>query len=91
MTYGRGLAALALAAALAGCGQQEVVTIRTGSVPAETACAAAVNRNMGGSGTAVVNSNFSEAGSEVTLRSADGSEWRCLASNDGVVSELTMR
>ena len=58
---------------------------------AETACMVAVNNNYGGNVKElnVVSSEFSEAGSLVML-DADGERWRCLASNDGQVEDLSV-
>ena len=50
-------------------------------------------RELGGpdgqSGT-VVSSDFSEAGTVVMLRDADGTAWRCLAYSDGTVGEMSV-
>jgi hypothetical protein len=64
---------------------------RMASSNAETACMVAVNRNYGGNvdDVRVVRSEFSEANSEVIL-DADGERWRCLASDDGVVDDLSV-
>jgi hypothetical protein len=63
---------------------------RTGAGAAEAACIAAVNVNMGSGGSTITNSEFSEAGTLVMVRSDDGTTWRCLASNDGVVEDLSV-
>jgi len=63
---------------------------RTATSAAETACMVAVNSNYGGrvNNLHVVKSEFSQANSEVIL-SADGERWRCLASNNGNVEDLS--
>ncbi len=66
------------------------VALRTGTSGAESACVAAVNRNMADSGTSIISSDSSEAGTVVMLRSSDATTWRCLASNDGVVEDLSV-
>ena len=88
------LSALGLAA-LAACEQTVTTTTTSTAVQAttsspESACIAAVDRNMIVTGATVTGSDISPAGTVVTLRARDGSTWRCLASNDGVVAELSM-
>ena len=61
---------------------------RSGSADAEFACAKAVNRNFGRAVATVTSSQFSEANTIVTL-TAEGQNFRCLTSDDGVVAELT--
>jgi hypothetical protein len=63
---------------------------RQATSAAETACMEAVNRNYGGRvhNLHVVKSEFSQANSEVVV-SADGERWRCLASNNGNVEDLS--
>ena len=87
------LSALGFAAS-AAC-EQTVTTTTSTAVQAttsspESACIAAVDRNMIVTGATVTGSDVSPAGTVVTLRARDGSTWRCLASNDGVVAELSM-
>lgn len=64
---------------------------RQGTGAAESACMAAVKRNYGGKekGLRVISSEFSQAGSLVMV-AADGESWRCLASNDGTVEDLSL-
>ena len=59
---------------------------------AESACMVAVNGNYGGNvrNLEIISSDFSQAGSEVII-DADGERWRCLASNDGVVEDLSIQ
>lgn len=63
---------------------------RHGTGPAETACTVAVDRQLGGRAKSlrVVSSESSRAGSTVIV-AADGEHWRCLASDDGEVTELS--
>jgi len=58
---------------------------------AESACMAAVNSQYGGRERTleVVHSEFSQANSLVIVE-ADGERWRCLASNDGEVEDLSI-
>ena len=64
--------------------------MRSGTPDAESACISAVNRNMTGANATVTSSDFSEAGTTVMLTSSDGETWRCLASNDGIVEDLSV-
>ncbi|MGE6783607.1 hypothetical protein ACQKGL_13900 [Ensifer adhaerens] len=50
----------------------------------------AVGGPDGQNGGQVLRSDYSEAGTLVTLRDAGGSVWRCLAANDGTVTELSV-
>ncbi len=85
-------ALFATAFALAACDDTEVTEMstpmRTGTSAAETACIDAVNTNYGRPVASITSSEFSEAGSEVMLRSEDGTNWRCLASNAGQLEDL---
>jgi molybdenum cofactor biosynthesis enzyme MoaA len=62
------------------------------SSAAKSACMVAVNKNYGGKvkNLRVVRSEFSQANSEVIVE-ADGERWRCLASNDGNVQDLSVQ
>lgn len=64
---------------------------RTGSSNAETACMERVNSNYGGKvrDLTVTSSEFSQAGTLVMLR-ADGERWKCIASEDGRVDDLSV-
>jgi len=64
---------------------------RQATSAAESACMAAVNSQYGGKerGLRVVRSEFSQANSEVIVE-ANGERWRCLASNDGNVEDLSL-
>jgi hypothetical protein len=64
---------------------------RQATSAAESACMAAVNRQYGGKyDVKVVRSEYSEANSLVVVAGGpDRERWRCLASNGGVVQELT--
>lgn len=89
-----GLLAITGVVALASCGgdaRTQGAETRAAASDAETACVAAVETNYGGSGGAsVTGSEPSGADSVVTLRSGDGTTWRCISSNGGVVSELSV-
>lgn len=41
-------------------------------------------------GGEIISSDYSEAGTEVMLRDAGGTVWRCIGYNDGTVGELTV-
>jgi hypothetical protein len=60
---------------------------------AERACAQLVKKNNGGGHVDIVNSDYSEAGTVVMIKDhkQEGGLWRCLASNDGVVDELSFQ
>lgn len=65
--------------------------MRDATAAAEAACVALVNQNNGtATGTMVTSSEYSEANSEVLLSDQTGTNWRCLASNDGVVADLAV-
>ncbi|HMQ94960.1 MAG TPA: hypothetical protein PKA33_06240 [Amaricoccus sp.] len=64
--------------------------MRSGTPDAESACISAVNRNRPSANATVTNSDFSAAGTTVMLTSSDGDNWRCLASNDGIVEGLSI-
>lgn len=92
MIFRTGLIVGAAAASLAACNEMvemDDAPIRAGTSAAETACINAVNSNAPGSSTTVVRSEFSEVGTLVMLRSVNGTNWRCLASNSGIVEELS--
>jgi hypothetical protein len=83
------------AASLAACGGMQMT--ETGAAPApagggsaDNACITAVNTNMGARGAAVLSSQPSEAGTLVMLRSSDGTNWRCAATSNGVVADLSI-
>ena len=59
---------------------------------ARAACQTAVKKNYGGTvkHLKVISSEYSEANSEVIL-DAQGQRWRCLASNDGKVQDLSVQ
>jgi hypothetical protein len=63
---------------------------RQGVGAAETACTVAVDRQLGGRAKSlrVLSSESSRGGSTVIV-AADGEHWRCLASDDGEVTELS--
>lgn len=89
-----GLAAFSLLTALAGCvDETEMDASREigGSMTAmaENACLNEVANQTRASGVTVINSDYSEAGTQVTLR-VPGAEqpWSCLASNDGEVEQV---
>lgn len=60
---------------------------------AERACAQLVKLNNGGGHVSIANSDYSEAGTVVVIKDhkQDGGLWRCLASNDGVVEDLSFQ
>lgn len=83
------------AASLAACDDMEMTEMSDtptggGNGIVENACITAVNTNMTGGSATVLSSDFSEAGIVVTLRSRDGTNWRCLASNNGIVEDLSI-
>ena len=86
------VAVAALGLGLAGCDTGTGTTaMSSGSPAAEAACTARVNLNNGTAGGATVtSSDFSEAGTLVTLMDQNGTSWRCLASNDGTVEDLSV-
>jgi hypothetical protein len=60
---------------------------------AERACAQLVKQNNGGGHVEIASSDYSEAGTIVMVKDhkQDGGLWRCLASNDGVVEDLSFQ
>jgi hypothetical protein len=73
--------------------RQEQSMSRQGTSAAESACMAAVNSQYGGrvDRLNVISSERSEAGSLVMVAGGPNRErWRCLASNDGEVEELSL-
>jgi hypothetical protein len=94
VTLRTGLLLAAAAASLAGCsntgGTAASGAVRTASGTPESACTTAVNTNMGRAGAVPVRSDVSEAGTVVTLQSDGGTNWRCLATNSGVVQDLSI-
>jgi hypothetical protein len=94
VTFKTGLL-VAAATSLAACGSMEMAQVdgaptQTGAGSAENACITAVNTNMGARGAAVLSSQPSAAGTIVMLRSADGTNWRCAATSNGVVADLSI-
>ena len=90
MTFKTALLATAATCSLAACGGMQMTGMDDGPSPAgtadaESACMTAVNANTTSGSSSVVSSESSGAGSVVVLRSSDGTNWRCLASNGGVV------
>ena len=87
-----GVLALLGVAACEDTGSTEVSTtaLRSGTPEAEAACVDAVNTNYGSAVSSVTSSEFSEAGTSVML-TAEGETWRCLASNDGNVEEVSVQ
>lgn len=89
-----GLLLTAGALALAACDDfqnVETAPTRTASGNAEGACVAAVDVNYGGAGgVTVTGSEFPEPNGVVMLRSSDGTNWRCRASANGTVEELSV-
>ena len=88
-------AAIGLAGlALAGCEDTVGSSMMEGTGAAQTACMAAVNERTSASPAdapaSVTNAEYSEAGSMVQLIDGNGTRWRCLASNDGTVEELSI-
>ena len=89
-------AAIALAAlGLAACESGTSATGNmTGTGAAQSACRQALNdRNVvspGDQPASVTGAEFSEAGSTIQLIDGDGTRWTCLASNDGVVEDLSI-
>lgn len=79
--------------ALAGValGLAPVAALAQATSAAESSCMMAVNSHYDGrvNNLEVVQSEFSQANSVVIVE-ADGERWRCLASNDGEVEELTL-
>jgi hypothetical protein len=83
----------AMALGLAACDETATTDapVQSSEAPkAEAACIAGVNRNMPGADATVTSSDFSQAGTTVMLRSSDGTNWRCLASNDGILEDLAV-
>ena len=87
-----GLAGLTLAGCEDTMSTSEAMMDGTGA--AQNACIARVNENnavgAGEAGASVTGAEFSEAGSRVMLIDGNGTRWNCLASNDGVLEELTV-
>jgi hypothetical protein len=62
---------------------------RQGTSAAESACLAAVFKQTNNKDVTILSSEYSEASSLVMVGvGANRASWRCLASNDGVVSEV---
>lgn len=95
MTLRTGLAIAAATLSLGACGGMEMTgtpdqPMRTAAGTAETACMTAVSANMAGGSATVINSEPAAAGARVMLRSSGGTNWRCLASDNGVVEDLSI-
>ena len=86
-----GATALAALAALAACQPWATppATVVAVAGPAEVACVAAVQTETGTTGASVRSSQVTAAGTSVMV-SVPGAEapWSCLASRDGVVTEV---
>ena len=80
-----------IALPLSACVETEMADapLRSGSAAAESACIQAVNTNFGRPVARVTSSDFSQAATEVML-TAEGETWRCLASQDGRVDDLSV-
>lgn len=102
MTRMPALAAALSLIALAGCdmpssgsgsgggGAATAAGARGASPLVEEACLSAVRVETGEENVAVLSSEFSEANSLVTVGvGAQRAPWRCLSSNDGLVSEVS--
>lgn len=61
----------------------------TGGKSAVSACVNAVDANYGEKVARVTSSEFSQANTMVML-TAKGENWRCLASEDGIVADLSV-
>jgi len=56
----------------------------------EQACMSAVNATRSGMTSSITSSVMSPSGTEVKLRSSDGTNWRCETGKDGTVSGLSV-
>lgn len=88
---GAGLGLVALAA-LTAC--EETTSYDTAApgnsaeAAAQQACVRDVRTTTGNSDVAVVNSSFSEAGTEVILRVGPTGTWQCIAYSDGTTANI---
>ena len=84
------MAAFAVVAlSLAGCVEETTTVVATTPTPAQQACLAAVSREANNGDVAVLDSLFSEAGTQVTVGvGPDRASWNCIAYSDGTTANI---